>query len=293
MGNPMMDDPHVPGWRRFTLRWVRHRHTDNAAALSFYALFSIVPLLLLGVTVAGLVMGEKAAHGELHKQLTGVVGPDAAFFLETTVESMRANPGTGPLSSGFALVIALYAGSHVLGKLRHSLNVVNGVEAGDPRRGLVGRLLSRGLCAVLILLFGMLLALGSAAEGFVGYFASRFNAPFAIGFDWLKGYRTASIYLTLALASTLVLKILPRRRPRLVHALAGGAFSAVVAGSLKGGLDFYLRHGLWASVSGAALTLLVVLFWLFLSVQAFLAGAEITAALGRRGRRAHGTREES
>ena len=275
----------APWWKRFALRWVKHRHTDNSAALSFYALFSVVPLLLLGVTVASAMMGESAARGELHQQLNAALGQDAALFLESTVESVRVAPGTGPFPSTVALITALYAGSHVLEKLRHSLNTVNGMEASDPKRGFLGRLLARGICAALILAFGLLLAVGSAVEGFVGYFTTRYHATYVGTFDLLKGYRTLSIYFTLAFAFALILKILPRRRPKWWHAFVGAAFSSLVAGSLKGGLDFYLRHGMWGSVSGAALTLLVVLFWLFLSIQAFLAGAEITASFGRRAAR--------
>jgi membrane protein len=283
-----MSAPHehpAPWWKRFALHWVKHRHTDNAAALSFYALFSVVPLLLLGVTVAGTMMGESAARGELHQQLTAAVGQDAALFLESSVESLRVAPGTGPFASAVALLTALYAGSHVLEKLRHSLNTVNGVEASDPRRGLLGKLLARGICAALILSFGLLLAIGSAVEGFVGYFTTRYHETYVGTFDLLKGYRTLSIYFTLIFAFALILKILPRRRPKWWHAFVGATFSSIIAGSLKGGLDFYLRHGMWSSVSGAALTLLVVLFWLFLSIQAFLAGAEITASLGRKAAR--------
>jgi len=282
--DPMSASPEhlAPWWKRFALRWVKHRHTDNAAALAFYALFSVVPLLLLGVTVAAAMMGEAAARGELHQQLTAAVGQDAALFLESTVESLRVAPETGPFASSIALLTALYAGSHVLQKLRHSLNVVNGVEASDPKRGFLGQVLARVICAALILAFGLILAVGSAVEGFVGYFATRYHDVYVGTFDLLKGYRTLSIYFTLAFAFALILKILPRRRPKWGHAFAGAIFSAIIAGSLKGGLDFYLRHGMWGSVSGAALTLLVVLFWLFLSIQAFLAGAEITAALGRK-----------
>jgi membrane protein len=273
-------DQQPPWWKRFARRWVKHRHTDNAAALSFYALSSLVPLLFLGVTIASAVMGEAAARGELHRQLAAALGPEAAVFLESTVDSMRATQA-GRWASAVALLTALYAGSHVLGKLRHSLNTVNGVEAGDPGRGWLSRLLARAICAALILSFGALLAVGSAVEGVIGYVATRYQAPNG-ELDWLGSYRAVSLYLTLTVGFTLILKILPRRRPRWGHAFVGALCSALVAGSLKGGLDLYLRHGMWSSVSGAAFTLVVVLFWLFLSIQAFLAGAEIAAGFGRR-----------
>ena len=86
------------------------------------------------------------------------------------------------------------------------------------------------------------------------------------------------------------MKVLPRRRPQWKHAFVGAAFAAVTTGSLKSVLDIYLRHSFWGSFIGGGLNLLLFLFWLFVSIQSFLAGAEIAAWLGRTQRRkgAHG-----
>jgi membrane protein len=100
--------------------------------------------------------------------------------------------------------------------------------------------------------------------------------------DLIAGWRLVSSYLLLIAAFALILKILPRRRPKWRHALVGATFSAVIVGSLKTVLDLYLRKTLWASFIGSGITLLVFLFWMFLSIQAFLAGAELAAWMGRR-----------
>jgi membrane protein len=97
----------------------------------------------------------------------------------------------------------------------------------------------------------------------------------------IRVYHILSTYLLLGLAFLLVLKILPRRRPLWRHAFLGAALAAVVVGSLKGGLDLYLRLGFLASLFSAGFSILAFLLWLFLSIQAFLAGAEITAMLGK------------
>lgn len=268
-------------WRRFLRRWEAHRHTDNAAALAFYALVSLVPILLAGVSMAGMVLGERAAHGELEKQLTAVVGPEAAVFLEKVLQSSRLAEGRDPLAFVVALVAMFYAGSHVLSKLRAALNLVNEAEPADPARPVLTRLLARGLCALLLLVFGVLLVVGTVVDGFIGSFAHRIDTPFISHLQLLKGYEILSTYLLLTVMFALILKILPRRRPGWRHAFAGGLLSALVVGSLKGGLDLYLRHSPLASIFGTGLTVLVFLFWLFLSIQAFLAGAETAAMLGR------------
>lgn len=121
-------------WKRFSRRWIRHRHTDNSAALAFYALISLPPLLLIGVTVAGMVMGEKAAHGELERRFASVLGADVARTIEGVLQSARIVPTSQPAAFAIAMITLLYAGSHVLDKLRKSLNVVNEAAPADPAR---------------------------------------------------------------------------------------------------------------------------------------------------------------
>lgn len=271
-------------------RWVHHRHTDNAAALAFYALISLPPLLLIGVTVAGLILGEKAAHGELEKQLAAVLGGELARTIESIVEGARIAPRSQPLAFVVAMVTLAYAGSHVLSQLRKTLNVVNEAAPADPSRPWLRRIGARALCAALILSFGVLLVVATAAQGFAAYVAARMEAPWLAELDLLQRFGWLTTYLLLTIAFALIMKVLPRRRPQWKHAFVGAAFAAVTTGSLKGVLDIYLRHSFWGSFIGGGLNLLLFLFWLFVSIQSFLAGAEIAAWLGRTQRRkgAHG-----
>jgi membrane protein len=269
-------------WRHFSERWVQHRHTDNAAALTFYALISLAPLLLFGVTLAGVILGETTAHGELLRQLSSVIGSDAAAGIESMLRSARIAPRSEPWAFALAMITLLYAGSHVLSKLRLSLNQVNEAVPADPGRKWLSRILARSLCASLILVFGVLLVAATALEGAAGYVAARVDLPLLEGLHFMQGWRWISSYLLLIVALALILKILPRRRPKWRHALVGAAVAALVVGSLKTVLDFYLRRTMWASVIGSGITLLIFLLWLFFSIQAFLAGAELAAWLGKR-----------
>lgn len=278
-----MKVPQVPPvWHRLSRRWVEHRHTDNAAALTFYALVSLTPLLLFGVTLAGVILGETTAHGQLERQLSAVIGEDAARAIEGVLQSARIAPRSDPWGFAIAMLTLLFSGSQVLSKLRLSLNLVNDAGPTDPARKWLSRILARGLCASLILMFGVLLVAATSLEGAAGYVAARVNSGLIPRMDVIAGWRLLSSYLLMIAAFALILKILPRRRPKWRHALAGATFSAVIVGSLKTVLDLYLRKTLWASFIGSGLTLLVFLFWMFLSIQAFLAGAELAAWMGRR-----------
>lgn len=268
-------------WKRFSRRWVRHRHTDNSAALSFYALISLPPLLLIGVTVAGMVMGDKVAHGELEKRFAAVLGSDLARTIEGVLQSARIAPSSQPAAFALAMVTLLYAGSHVLTKLRKTLNVVNESAPADPARPWLARLAARGLCAALILSFGMLLAASTLLDALAAFVASKMQVEWLVQLNLMQRFGWLSTYGTLTLAFAMLLKILPRRRPLWRHALIGAAFAALVAVSLKGALDLYFRHTMWGSFIGGGVTFLLFLFWLFVSIQAFLGGAEIAAWMGR------------
>jgi membrane protein len=269
-------------WKRFSRRWVRHRHTDNSASLAFYALISLPPLLLIGVTVAGMVMGEKAAHGELERRFAAVLGSEMARTIESVLQGARIAPRSEPAAFVIAMVTLLYAGSHVLTKLRKTLNVVNETAPVDPTRPWLARLAARGLCAALILAFGILLAASTLLDALGAFVASRMNAPWLDQLNLVQRFGWLSTYGTLTLAFGLILKVLPRRRPLWRHAMTGAAFAALVAVSLKGALDLYFRHTMWGSFIGGGLTFLLFLFWLFVSIQAFLAGAEIAAWMDRK-----------
>jgi membrane protein len=269
-------------WKRFSRRWVRHRHTDNSAALAFYALISLPPLLLIGVTVAGMVMGEKAAHGELERRFTAVLGSEVAALIESILQSARIAPSSQPAAFVIAMVTLLYAGSHVLTKLRKTLNVVNEMAPVDPARPWLARLAARGLCAGLILAFGFLLAASTLLDALAAFITSRMGVEWAQQFQLVQRFGWLTTYGTLTLAFGMILKILPRRRPLWRHAMSGAAFAALVSVSLKGGLDLYFRHSMWGSFIGGGLTFLLFLFWLFVSIQAFLAGAELAAWLDRK-----------
>jgi membrane protein len=265
-----------------TRRWVHHRHTDNAAALAFYALISLPPLLLIGVTVASLVIGEKTAHGELEKQFAAVLGPELADTIENILQGARIAPRSEPGAFIVAMITLLYAGSHVLSKLRKTLNVVNEAAPADPSRPWLRRFAARALCAGLILVFGAMLVAATVLQGLAAYIATYMDAPWLDDFNLVQDLGWLSTYLFLMIAFALILKVLPRRRPLWRHAFVGAAFAALTTASLKGILDFYFRHSMWGSFIGGGLNFLLFLFWLFVSIQAFLAGAEVAAWLGRR-----------
>jgi membrane protein len=267
--------------KQFGRRWIRHRHTDNAAALTFFALISLPPLLLFGVILAGIILGEGAAHGELERRFSEVLGPEVARTIEGVLQGARIAPRSEPLAFLVAMGTLLYAGSHVLSKLRTTLNLVNEAAPKEFARPWLGRLASRGLAAGLILLFGVLLAAGTLMDAVTAYLASQVESPWMNELGLFRRLGWISTYLLMTAGFALMMKILPRRRPLWRHAWIGAGLAALVVVFLKGALDLYIQHSMWGSIIGGGLNFLLSLFWLFLSIQAFLGGAEVAAWLSQ------------
>jgi len=229
--------------------------------------------------VAGIFLGDAAAHGELEKQLTEVMGPNAAG----NITRILGQAGSLPKTNGFILSVIVFtlgfAGSHVLAKLRLSLNVINGVDAHHPTRPLLGRLFARGLSALLILIFGGLLVIWTVIDGLFLHFAEAWDPRIIERWRVLQGYDMLSSTVLLVIAFALVLKVLPRKRPFWRHVWPGALFSGVLVSSLKWVLGSYLQRSFLASILGTGLTTLILLFWILLTIKAFLLGAEITAML--------------
>ncbi len=264
---------------RFWHRWKQHENNDSAATIAFYAMVSLIPLLYLGIAVAGVFLGDAVAHGELEKQLTEVMGPNTAG----TITRILGQAGALPKSNvGFLSIILFalgFAGSHVLAKLRLSLNVINGVDAHDPARPLLGRLFARGLSALLILVFGGLLVIWTVIDGIFLHFARAWDPDVIDRWSVTQKYDTLSSTVLLIIAFALILKVLPRKRPLWRHVWPGAVLSGLAVSSLKWILGSFLQRSFLASILGTGLTTLILLFWILLSIKAFLFGAEITSML--------------
>jgi len=240
---------------------------------------SLIPLLYLGIAVAGIFLGDSVAHGELDKQLTEVMGPSAATMVNRILGQAGSLPEAN-LAFLFIILFALgFAGSHVLAKLRLSLNIINGVDAHDPARPLLGRLFARGLSALLILVFGGLLVIWTVIDGIFLHFARAWDSEVIDRWSVIQRYDTFSSTVLLIIAFALILKVLPRKRPGWRFVWPGAVLSGLMVSSLKWVLGSYLQHSFLASILGTGLTTLILLFWILLSIKAFLFGAEVTAML--------------
>ena len=236
------------------------------AALSYYALFSIAPLLLIVIGVAGFFFGEEAARGEIFGQLNALIGAEGARAVEGLIASAR-KPQSGLIAMIAGTGLLIVGASTVFGELQNALDRIWRAPAREYTKGWWKLIRTR------VLSFGMIL--GIAFLLMVSLVLSA--AVSAIGRWW--GLHLVDLALSLALMSVLfamIYKVIPRVRVAWRDVWTGAAVTAALFAIGKWAIGLYIGKSSVASAFGAAGSLVVLMVWVYYSAQIFLLGAEFT-----------------
>ena len=255
--------------------WIDDYAPSMGAALAYYTMFSLAPLLLIVISVAGLVFGREAAQGEVFTQLRDLMGDEGAGAVQGLLKS-ASEPATGTLAiilGGLALFIGA---TTVFGELQTSLDRIwraPSLKKGSGMWTLVReRLLSFGMILTIgfLLLVSLVTSAALAALGkwwnpnFRGWEATLHVANFVLGF------------LVITVLFALIYKILPRVRIAWRDVWIGAAVTSVLFAIGKFAIGLYLGKSGIASGFGAAGSIVLLLVWVYYSAQIFLLGAEFT-----------------
>ncbi len=246
-----------------------------AAALAYYAIFSIGPLLFVLVAIAGWIFGDEAVRGQIQGQISGMVGDDAA----KTIESMMAAKklGTSPITTVLAVITLAIGASGVFGQLQDALNTIWEVKA-KPGLGIWAFLRDRFLSMSMVLGLGFLLLISMVLTTAVQALVSRGGQLLPIP-DAATAILSAVIsFIVVALLFAMIYKFLPDVKLGWGDVMVG---ALVTAGLFTGGkflLGWYLGREGTASSYGAAGSVVVILLWIYYSSIILLFGAEFTQA---------------
>ncbi|MFA6921693.1 MAG: YihY/virulence factor BrkB family protein [Gallionella sp.] len=254
--------------------WVDHRASSKGAALAFYTLFSMTPILVLAIAAAGYVFGEKAAQGEIVAQVQGLVGPNGAQAIQALLAAAQ-NPASGLLATLVASVLLLLGTTSVFVELKGSLDELWGIDR-NPQSVfsvlLKTRLLSFGM--VIVLAFLMLVSLVvSAMLSMLGHYASGMSGSSVAMLETLSSLIS---FCVIASMFAVIYKTLPDAPLSWRDVWIGAAFTAALFSLGKYAIGLYLGNSGVASSFGAAGSLIALLLWVYYSAQIFFLGAEFT-----------------
>lgn len=259
--------------------WSKDNATRLAAALAYYTVLSIAPLLVLAIAVAGLVFGEEAAKGQIASELAAVVGPQAGEGIQTVIKHAES-PEAGTLGSILGLVALLFGASGVFGELQSSLNTIWEVEP-KPGRGVWGMLRQRFFSFSMVLGVAFLLLVSlvlSAALSGLGKFLEGTLPGGEVVWQVLNFAVSIGVITTLF---ALLFKVVPDAKVQWRDVWMGAAVTAVLFTIGKLALGLYLGRAAVSSPYGAAGSIIVLVIWVYYAAQILFLGAEFTQVYAR------------
>ncbi len=257
--------------------------TDNAprlgAALAYYTVFSIAPLLVIAVSIAGFIFGTEAVTAQLERQLQSFLGAEGAAGVQAMIAAAD-QPKVGILATVLGLGALLLGATGVFGELKSSLSTIWEVEA-KPGRGILGILKDRFLSFAMVLGVAFLLLVSLVVSAFMAA-ATQALGNILPGPDFIA--HAVDLVVTLGVVTllfALIFKYLPDVKIAWRDVWLGAAVTAVLFTLGKYAIGVYLGTAGIGSAYGAAGSLVIVLIWAYYSAQILFFGAELTQVYAR------------
>jgi len=255
--------------------WLADDVPSMGAALAYYTLFSLAPLLLIVIAVAGLVFGQEAARGEIEQQLRALMGEPGAGAVQALLASV-GKPSESSLATLLGVVLLLIGATTVFGELQSALDRIWRVPALAPVSGWLHLLRARLLSFGMILVIGFLLMVSLLLSAALATM-ERFWSPLFGGWISIASASNAAAGFALVTAMfALIYKVMPRAQVEWRDVWTGALFTALLFSLGKALIGAYIGRSGIVSAFGAAGSLVVVLLWVYYSAQIFLIGAEFT-----------------
>jgi YihY family inner membrane protein len=258
--------------------FIRHQSATFAAAISYYTVFSLAPILLIVIVVAGLFITPQQATDALNGQFAGLIGPDGAEQIRTMIEHVRSNPEGSQLARVLGGAVALFGATGVLAQLQNALNRTWEV-APDPLQGgsrsfLVKRLLSFAMILVIAFLLLVSLVLNAVLSAIID--RASVLLPIVSSAYALRTLDTIVSFFVITVLFAAMFKWLPEARIRWRDVALGALFTSAIFTIGKNLIGVYLGNSNVSTIYGTASSLAILLVWIYFSSIVVLLGAEFT-----------------
>jgi membrane protein len=266
--------------------WLQDKAPQLGAALAYYTVFSLAPLILVLLAIVGVVFRDDraGAWNKITQQMSYFLDPSAVQVVQSIAQK-ASQPGKSTIATIIGIALALFGASGVFGQLQDALNTIWGVKA-KPGTGIWGFLRARFLSFALVggICFLMLVSLAMEAllKGFSHYVQSVLPGGIVVALTVYLIFDFAVVVLLFAM----IFKFLPDVQIQWRDVWIGAIITAILFGIGKWLLGFYLGSGAAGSAYGAASSLITLLLWVYYSSQILLFGAEFTQVYAARSGRA-------
>jgi len=260
--------------RRAGEAWIADNAPRLGAALAFYTLFSLAPVLIVTVSLARVVFGDKAAQGEIVRQFQGLIGTQGAIAIETIIQSTN-RPALGVFATTFGVLAIFIGASGAFNELQDALDMIWKVDNRTKSFWTVTikqRLLSLGL----VLATGFLLLTSLVVTAFLSATEKYISNLLPKSLVLLESIYLVFSFCIITLLFALIFKFIPDTAIPFRDVWMGAAVTSILFTVGKVIIGFYLGHSALTSAYGAAASLVIFLIWIYYSAQILLFGAELT-----------------
>lgn len=264
--------------------WKADQAQEYGAAVAYFALFSMAPLLLIGIAIAGLILDPDVVERQIIAEVAAAFGPGAADTLRGVMDASQGGRG-GWVGLVVGIVAVLVGATGVLVHLKRAMNHMWEVPPG-PKAGITKLLRERGLALAMVLVIGFLLLLSLLASALLSLLAQRIDA-WMVPDRWLlqAGEALLSFGMVTVLFAILF-RVLPDVHVYWRDVWTGAAVTALLFTIGKEAIGLYLGNSSVSSTYGAAGSLIAILVWVYFSAMIFFLGAEFTQVHAKLGGRA-------
>jgi membrane protein len=256
------------------LAWKEDKAWRLGAALAYFAIFSLAPLLIIIITITSAIYGEQAVRGQIFSEFQGLIGTRGANAVQTLLENAYTS-GSGFSATLFGAIMVIFGSTAVFVQLRQAINTIWEI-ADKPINSIWGFVKARIVAFAMILGSGFLLLISLLMSTLLNIFGNYLGEyfPYFSQIMQVTDFFVSFGFTTVMFA--LIFKILPNARIKWKDIWIGSAVISFLFTIGKMGISFYLGSSNIASSFGAASSLVIVLLWTFYSAQIFLFGAEFT-----------------
>ncbi len=252
-----------------------HGVPGMCAALSYFTLFSLAPILLIVITVCDIFYGREAIEGRLFGQIQGFVGPDAAAQIQAIIKNAASTSHT-KFASIVSIIALIFSATGVFTEIQGSINKIWQLKA-KPKKGWLKFLLNRGISLSMILGLGFILLVSLVVNTVLEVLLKRLLTVLPEGSVWIT--YSVNMFITFIVTSFLfgtIFKFLPDAKIQWKDVRTGAFTTAVLFMLGKFGISFYLGKSNPGGAYGAAGSLVIILLWVYFSAMILYFGACFT-----------------
>ncbi len=246
-----------------------------SASLSYYTIFSIGPVLVIVISLAGIFFGREAVQGKIYYQINGLVGSEAAIQIQEIIQNIQKSQ-MGTSGAVIGVVVLVFGATGVFTEIQDSINFIWSIKA-KPKKGWLKLIINRMISFSLIVTFGFLLMVSLGVHALVDVLFDKLTRLFDEATVYLFViFNYVFLFIVITLLFTIIFKILPDAKIRWKDTIIGSAFTAVLFLIGKFLIGFYLANSNIGITYGTAAAIVIILLWVYYTSIILFFGAEVT-----------------